>query len=210
MSELAAVHYAPMVDTAKKHGIQPDDIPSILNGEPVPLLAPLTPLPVRNPDIQLVRGIRERYLGVLRGLGRVLIACAYPDEDLVPEEIELSVGTNRHATGVVPNMLRPHNMPTGTRMNVQTQAVDPGEISDTAIRDAFGSRIDPDEFDDLVARSVFLLTAADVRPKTTGNQGYIAFVSAIRAVSRSAITGSGRRLSAYELAQNKEKWRPTP
>jgi hypothetical protein len=209
MSELAAVHYASMVDTAKKHGILPDDIPTILNGGLVPLLAPLTPLPVRNPDKKLVGGIRERYLGIVRGLGHVLIAATYPDEELALGEIELSVGTGRHATGVVPNMLRPYNMPTGTRMNLQTQAVDPREVSDTAIRDAFGSRIDPDEFDELVARSVFLLTSADVRPKTTRNQGYIAFVSAIRAVSRSAISGSGRRLSPYELAQNKDKWRPT-
>ncbi len=206
MSELAAAHYATM---AKEHSVSPDDLHPILNGEPLPLLAPATPLPVRNPNCSLVRGINERYAGIITGLGHFLVTCAYPDQER-PDEIDMALGTSRHITGMVSNMLKPYNMPTGFRTGLQTQAVAPGEINDSTVRDAFGSRITPAEYDDLLARSVILLTAADVHPRTTRNHGYIAFVSVARAVSSGTVACSGRRLTMFELAHNKSKWRPTP
>ena len=209
MSELAAAHYAAL---AEAYHLAAADVPSILNGTPVPLLDPEQEVPVRNPGAALVEKIEAGYTATIRSLAGFLITCTFPELDTVPAEPPLARGTTRHIGGIVDVLLKPHNRSTGTRTGLQIQAISPAEVSEHSLRTTLkmqgGDRAE--EYKSTIARSVLLVMSASVfpKPKSPREPDYIGFVGIARAVPGPAITATGRKLGMLELTTGRDIWKP--
>ena len=62
----------------------------------------------------------------------------------------------------------------------------------------------------MLARSVILVTAANVKPHSATHRGYVAFVSVVRAIDDETIACGGQEFSVMRDEKNKRmRWRPS-
>lgn len=214
MSQRAAEYYTEL---AAAHDIAADEMPPVLNGMPIPLVEPGVRLPMRVPvgsASETVAGqVRDRYEDILKSLGGFLVACTYEPGLDVTEDPKLrstaNRATSRHIKSVLPHLLKPGWLPTGKRGEIQTQAVDPDELSEAALKQVLGLKAhEQARLAALLTKGVVMLTAANVYPTNAYRPEYVAFVTGARIATGGILACNGRPLSAQELKVQKELWKP--
>jgi hypothetical protein len=204
MSESAAAYYAELATT---HGII--DVPTVLNGLPVPLLESGQELSIALKDTGEAKSITNCYREFIMGLGDFLIRCTFSPEEVPKEPIQEAAsapGTGRHFRYMVESLLKPQRLDTGYLSNVLIRAVTPSDVSASHLAHMVQAIKTRDDKERAVATCALLITTAQINHRGKSTKGFTGFVSMARAVAGPALSCKGRLLSKVELQQNRNKW----
>jgi hypothetical protein len=198
------------------HSLDQTELPDILNGNPMSLIAADESISIGNPNPEQELTIMDSYRGTLTTLSGFLISMAFSGENVLYEDEKrkstVRQGAERHINSIVSELLIPEKLKrvkTGFLSNIRIEAVGKDEITIGALKAATGSsRNKRIVVDDVLFRAAILVTSAAVSPRSSAHPRYAAFVSVAWATDGPAIQCGSKWFTTGELKRQNDRFRP--